>query len=256
MRVLALAALLVFIAGVAEGGNWEHNNRIQPGENRNYLMLPGTTEASAILDGRRCGTISFAYERDIEGTNNTARASLYACPKADSVKADCLLAFDAFLVDTFEMVSTHRPGFWLVDDITAPASGAVARVAAYCGGELVGAGGGGSATRFCNISVESATLTDDIMCGKATTDLTLVRLTCNSTSAGTLNHQVRVFECTSTGANCTTGTGMNVTLNNIEQETEVPTSNDTIEEGNWFILDTFSLTTPAAWMHCQVEYTE
>ena len=256
MRWLAALVVLLF-CGAASAGNWEHNNKIQPGENRNYIMPNGTTEASAMLDARRCGTISFAYERDILGTNNSARASLFHCPKIDSVKADCILAFgDPFIVDMFELVSTHRPGFWLVDDITDPAGGAVARMAAYCGSQLIGAGGGGSATRFCITAVESATLTDDISCGKATTDLTLVRLTCYATSAGTNLHQIRLFECTSSGGSCTTGTGMNVTLSGIGAETEVPTSNDTIEEGNWFRLDTFSIGNPAAWMYCQVEYTE
>jgi hypothetical protein len=252
---LRTLAVLLLLSGTAAAADWEHNNRIQPGENRNYVMPSGMTEDSAILDGRRCGTMSFAYERDIEGTNNVARASLFACPKADSVKADCLL-IEAYTTDAFEIISTHRPGFWMVGNITDAGSGGVARMAAYCGKELVKPGGGGSATRFCNVSVESATTTDDIMCGKATTDLTLVRLTCHSTSAGTQAHQVRVFECTSSGGTCSTGTGLNVTLAGIDQETITPTSNDTIETDNWFQIATHSFTTPAAWVHCQLEYTE
>ena len=256
MRWLAALVVLLF-CGAASAGNWEHNNKIQPGENRNYIMPNGNEEASAMLDARRCGTISFAYERDILGTNNSARASLFHCPKIDSVKADCLL-IEAYIADAFEIISTHRPGFWLVDDITEPASGGVARMAAYCGSQLVGAGGGGSATRFCNVSVESATLTDDIMCGKATTDLTLVGLVCRSTSAGTSAHQIRVRECNSSGGSCFTNSGLEVTLTGIQQvaDADGADSDDTINEGNWFILDTFSLTVPAAWMHCQVEYTE
>ncbi len=254
MRCRRLVLLLVLLGWAwtpAQAADWTHNNKIQPGENRNYLWTG--TEASSMLDARRCGTIAFSYEDDIDGSNTTALASLYACPKIDSVKADCTL-HTAFTDDTLELKSIFKPGFWLIDDITAPTASGVARISAFCGSQI--AGGGGSSIGRCNISVESAETDDDVMCGKATSDYTLQSLKCKATGSP-VTHKVEVFECNTVGAVCTTVTGLDVTMtNSTDEETETPGGNDVIEEDNWFRLDTVSLGTPSAWLHCQIEYTE
>lgn len=123
-----------------------------------------------------------------------------------------------------------------------------------------GGGGGGSATRLCNTSVESATDSDDIMCGEATSDYTLVSLTCFGTGAPSA-HDVTVFECNSSGGVCTTATGLSVTITggaaDEEFDDDFTGGDETITSGNWFVIATDGEpSTPAAWMHCQLEYTE
>lgn len=120
-----------------------------------------------------------------------------------------------------------------------------------------GASGGGYPTRLCNIAIEQPSLTDDIMCGKAYTDYTLVSLTCNPTGAtNAVALVMTLFECASGGDTCTTGTNLTVTVSTKNTEvTDSDASGAVIDEGNWFRLDTVSFTTSPDRVECQVEFT-
>jgi hypothetical protein len=109
-------------------------------------------------------------------------------------------------------------------------------------------------THSCNISVETAETTDDIMCGQAHAALTLTGLHCVGTGSPS-GHTVEVFECTTTGATCTTSTALTATIVAGEAVDTSCGGSCGITSGNWFRLDTTAVGTAADWVHCHVEYT-
>ena len=125
-----ISLLLVLFAAPALAADWSHNNRIKPGENRNYEMAVGAADSS-MLDARSCGTTVFSWNQDITGVQATADVVLYSCPKADSVVANCRIVQTLTDAETAMAVS-EKPGFFFVDVISAPTSTAVARVSAFC----------------------------------------------------------------------------------------------------------------------------
>jgi hypothetical protein len=110
-------------------------------------------------------------------------------------------------------------------------------------------------TDTCDVSIELGEPSDDIMCGQATSALTIVGWQCVGTGSPS-GHTMRIVECDSSGGTCTTVIGLD-TLTIVAGEAEdVTCSGDcTITDGNWWQIDTVAATTPADWVHCSVEYT-
>jgi hypothetical protein len=111
----------------------------------------------------------------------------------------------------------------------------------------------------CNITFESATTADDIMCGKATGALTIVQLDCTPTGAADPEaHLVTVVECGAGGGSCTS-VGLTAQAETVgENYSDSNFSGGTgaaIADGNWWGIETTSLTTAATFLHCQVEFT-
>lgn len=106
----------------------------------------------------------------------------------------------------------------------------------------------------CNITIESATTADDIMCGKATSALTITSLDCTA-DGGTANIVVEVEECDATGDTCV-GSGFTVTVNDLISNFNDSAGTDAaIDDGDWWRLATTTVTSAPTYLHCQVEFT-
>jgi hypothetical protein len=108
----------------------------------------------------------------------------------------------------------------------------------------------------CNITFESAVTADDIMCGKATGALTLISLDCVATGDTVPDSQVvTVVECDADGDSCSTTGGTISAEALITNYPDATWSDAAIADGNWWGIQTTSLTTAADFLQCQVEFT-
>jgi len=107
----------------------------------------------------------------------------------------------------------------------------------------------------CNVTIETAVVDDDVMCGKATGAITLTNLDCTATG-GTANLQVGIYECDATGDTCV-DSGFQVTVNNTTGNfNDDATGNDAaIGDGNWWQINIESVTSAPTYLHCQAEFT-
>ncbi len=103
--------------------------------------------------------------------------------------------------------------------------------------------------------IETATTSDDLRV-KATGAITLVQLDCVATGATTPSAQVMdVVECSSSAGSCV-ASGLTATVSALTTNVSDATPTDaTIDDGDWWGLDTTSLTTAADLIHCTVEFT-
>lgn len=110
-------------------------------------------------------------------------------------------------------------------------------------------------TRQETFIIETATTTDDLRV-KADGAITLTGLDCVATGATTPSAQVMtVMECTSAAGSCASS-GYTVTLAALTTNYNDATGTDSaIDDGDWWGLDTTSLTTAADLTHCTVTYT-
>ncbi len=103
--------------------------------------------------------------------------------------------------------------------------------------------------------IETATTSDDLRV-KASGAITLVQLDCVATGATTPSAQVMtVMECSSSAGSCASS-GLTVTMSALTTNVSDSTASDAaIDDGDWWGLDTTSLTTAADLLHCTVEFT-
>ena len=114
----------------------------------------------------------------------------------------------------------------------------------------------GEANRTESVVFETATTADDVRF-KASAALTIVQLDCVATGATTPSVQVvRVVECTNAAASCA-DSGFQVSVSALTTNAVDATGTDAaIDDGDWWGLDTVSLTTAADYLHCTVEYSQ
>jgi hypothetical protein len=135
LRQFLIAWLIAMFALPAAAADWSHNNRIKPGENRNYEFT--VDEDSSMLDARACATTVFFWHQDVTGTQDTGEATLFSCPRIDSVQSACKKLME-FNDDESSMAVGDKPGFFYVRTDTAPTGTAVSRVGAFCTDQYVG----------------------------------------------------------------------------------------------------------------------
>ncbi len=103
--------------------------------------------------------------------------------------------------------------------------------------------------------IETATTADDLRV-KASGAITLVQLDCVATGATTPSAQVMdVVECSSAAGSCASS-GLTATVSALTTNVSDASPTDAaIDDGDWWGLDTTSLTTAADLIHCTVEFT-
>jgi hypothetical protein len=107
----------------------------------------------------------------------------------------------------------------------------------------------------CNVTIEDATTADDIMCGKATGNLTLTSFDCVGIGGSPSALVMEVRECTNAGATCA-DMGAQVTVAAVETNySDTSFTDSAIDDGDWWQIAVISVTTAPTYVHCQAEFT-
>ena len=126
-------------------------------------------------------------------------------------------------------------------------------------GDLITSGapcGGETLIDECPVVIETPQITDDPMCGKATSALTLKELCCTATGSTTPSSLIMTaYECHPNGHTCVSS-GLTVTLNALVTSVcDAVATDDAVDDGDWFGIFTDSFGTTPDFVNCQLEFT-
>jgi hypothetical protein len=248
---ILLPVITFMVASVGQAVDWDRTPGVTLDSNRacniispsqpqcTYDFTDATDPAYNLRVHQQCRAFIW-LDPDISGAQDTARVDVARCESGTQAYGSCTEIAAATKAVRAAPVGTNIG----IQIDTAPVA-VTARLYAQCEADA-------NPRTMCNVSIEDATATDDIMCGQAETDLQLQELRCVFTGTPTA-HIMRVYECNTAGASCAWVGDLTVTGGAAGEQVDNTTS-AVIDAGNWWMIGTESLTAAADWVHCEVPY--